>query len=943
MPRGVVNKFNRGVIDKAAMAREEVKRVREAAEIMRNFVPERLGPMSFRPGTFHINNIDANYHRMVPFVRSIDDAAIIEFHSHPSLPEGEVNFIVNDVFMVANANTSWIGNAIFSTGLGTPTNNWADASDGGFTDAGTLVRDSTFYGYVIGDGSLYGRMYQTLHSGNQQLGVEHSMYIGISDAPVIFKIGTTGLNSDDIFVGTLKPGYHCLTFTPSSYITITIESALNYRSLIEVVTFFSGGIDLNVPVGIQNDDELKTLRYVQSGDIVYCAYRNLDGTNNNVPFAIEHRGDKSWSMVYFEPNDGPFETVNTDLGLKMSPNALSGDVILNASKNYFTEDHVGALIKIDSVGQTVQKEISGIDEIFTDPIRVTGVGSARNIIIWMQPGVGVVPADFTVTLQESFDGGLTWDDSPNGIGTGNPGTHPNYQTTVALGDGVSNSSVTVNDTPDYDNAEVWYRVGIKSGNNPGAADLLLELRSFHGSIQGIGRITSYIDPTTVEVQTLVPFGSFTETADWYLGSWNKINGYPNAVDIAEGRLWFAGGTEVWGSQSDAYYSFDRDVEGDSASIHRTVGFGPTDPIKWLKYGSVLIAGTTQDELAIRSSSYGEIMTPTSTNIKRGSSQGSDNICEAINVDDMIYFVSRSRAKLYQIDNFIESDKFTTTDTNVMNKNIVRPKIARLAVLRQPETRIFALLDDGTLAVYTVDPAEDMAAWSLIDFSEHRNTKVIDIAAVPGEIEDELYLITDRGLSHTNQYTIEEMARYSDCEGGSSSKHFDDAVYYTSPGTTITGLNHFNGEYVGVWADGQDRGDFLVASNQIVVPEAWTDVVVGARYTADYKSSKLVGYIEGSVLSERKRIVDTGVILENYYPGQPLKIGASVAKLKPIPGIKDGKVMDTTQTIDYDELPFDFDGETDSDPRFHIKATGPVKLLAITYGIEENQPPSNQQG
>jgi hypothetical protein len=40
-------------------------------------------------------------------------------------------------------------------------------------------------------------------------------------------------------------------------------------------------------------------------------------------------------------------------------------------------------------------------------------------------------------------------------------------------------------------------------------------------------------------------------------------------------------------------------------------------------------------------------------------------------------------------------------------------------------------------------------------------------------------------------------------------------------------------------------------------------------------------------------------------------------------------------VDYDERPFEFDGEFDTDSRLYLQAQGPATILAVTYDVEDS--------
>jgi len=134
----------------------------------------------------------------------------------------------------------------------------------------------------------------------------------------------------------------------------------------------------------------------------------------------------------------------------------------------------------------------------------------------------------------------------------------------------------------------------------------------------------------------------------------------------------------------------------------------------------------------------------------------------------------------------------------------------------------------------------------------------------------------------------------------------------------------------------------VSSGTITVPSSWTNVTVGLPHIADYTSNKVSRYVPWSVTNVRKRIVDAGLVLENYWPGG-LTIGASVALLEDLPDFEEGsQVSQTTTMTTYDYLPFEFNGEEESDPRIYMRATAPCTILSLSYGVKQSGDTGEQQ-
>ena len=138
--------------------------------------------------------------------------------------------------------------------------------------------------------------------------------------------------------------------------------------------------------------------------------------------------------------------------------------------------------------------------------------------------------------------------------------------------------------------------------------------------------------------------------------------------------------------------------------------------------------------------------------------------------------------------------------------------------------------------------------------------------------------------------------------------------------------------VAVWVDGIDDGDYVIAGGQISGVTIGTNVTVGFRYEASYLSNKLTDYDGISVVAQRKRIINTGLLMRNYVEGV-VSVGYDLANLAPMPTLEDGKAV-VPGTSDYDHFPFPYNGTSETDPRIAIKATGPVKMLAYVYDVKD---------
>lgn len=871
--------FNRGIISPLALGRVDLERTALSAEIQTNWIPRVLGSMMLRPGLGYQWTTKGNAQaKAIPFVFSTNDTALIEVTS------GTLRVWDGDSLVTRPTVSSTVSNGGFVTDL----TGWTDNDDAGATS----IWVSGGFLSLQGDGTNVASRYQSVSTSSA--GTEHALRIVIERGPVTLRVGTA-VGDDSYIDATLKTGTHSLSFTPTGTYVIEFSSAALYSVLVDSVAVESAGI-MELPAPWTTSD-LDFLRYDQSGDVIFVA---CDGHQQR---RIERRSATSWSIVDYAPADGPFRIIN--LGpTSITPSALSGDITLTASKNLFKAGHVGSLFRLTSAGQKVTASLTAADT-YTDPIRVTGVFKAR---------------EFTVNISGTWSGTLTLQRSP-----GEPGSWTDVKTYTG------NIFEIVNDS--LDNQIIFYRIGFRAGDyTSGTATPTLNFAG--GSATGVVRVTKVASETSASAVVLKNLGGDEPTADWEEGAWSTLRGWPSAVALYEGRLFWAGGDTIWSSESDAFEDFDDETEGDAGPISRSVGAGPVDVINWLLPVQRLLVGTEGAEKSARSNSLDEPLTPTNFNLKTASTQGSARI-PAVIVDHKGLFVQRSGLRVYEMDFQPKTYDYGSLDMTSLSPEVCAPGVTRMAVQRQPDTRVHCVLSDGTVALLVYDSAENVICWLKIE----TDGAVEDVVVLPGEDEDQVYYLVARTIGGATKRYFERWAKENECQGGALNKQADSFVSYSgSATTTLSGLGHLEGETVVIWGDGKDLGTATVSGGAVSLSEPVSHAVVGLPYEARFKSTKLAyGAAMGSALTMRKRVNYLGVLLANaHYQG--LQYGSDFDAMDDLPLMESG-VVTPTDTVwgAFDSDPFVFDGNWGTDSRLCLKASAPrpCTVLAVVFGMDTN--------
>jgi hypothetical protein len=883
--------FNRGLVSKRVLGRVDVSRIALSAQLQTNWMPRTLGAMSLRPGLRYLGTTPDDG-ALIPFIFNNDDTAILEFT--PGLMRVWDD---GDTLVRRTPVTATVANPGFDTDVAS----WTDADDGGA--ASTWATGG--YLQLLGTGTASARRRQTLTVPGGETGYDHTLRIIVEKGSILIRIGTTD-GADDIYPqSVLREGTHSLTFIPGvTDPRIELSTSLAYPCLVDSITLEGAGgvVTMEIPTPFSTVDVCKSLRWDQSGDVMFIA---ADGVHQH---RIERRENNSWSVVDYRSNDGPFLTQNF-ANITLTPSALTGEITVTASDAVFKSTHVGSTWQLTSVGQEVDASLSA-ENTFSDPIFVTGVGTSRGLSI-VRSGTWVA----TVTLQRSIGDIGNWVDVKT------------YTT---------NGSETFDDG--FDNSDIYYRVGVKTGDFT-SGPVVIDLDFPAGSITGTLRITAYTSDTVVTADVLNTLGGLTASDVWREGAWSDAQGWPTAVALYQGRLWWGGNGRLYGSVSDDFTSYDPDFEGDAGPINRAVGDGPVNKVNWLLPMERMIAGTDQREQSIRSNSFDEPITPSNYNSKATSTKGSAPIPASVS-NSIGFFVGKNTTDIYELRWNGEQYAYRPVKATLLVPDIAEGGFVRIAHQEEPDVRLHCIRAIGTAAVLVRDEAEDVMAWVDVE----TDGIIEDVCVLPGIIEDRVFYRVRRVINGITVRYHEEWAQENECRGGTNNLQADSflEIGFAPDGLTAGGMDHLEGETVVIWAEGKDRGTAVVTAGSVTITDGGANVgsmVIGLPYMADYKSSKLAVQSQlGFDMTRRKKIEGVGLVLvDTHYQG--LQYGQDFNTLDDLP-LTENEEITAVDTIwaEYDEDTIEFPGDWDTDSRLCMRAQAPrpCTILAAVLDIDRNR-------
>ncbi len=383
---------------------------------------------------------------------------------------------------------------------------------------------------------------------------------------------------------------------------------------------------------------------------------------------------------------------------------------------------------------------------------------------------------------------------------------------------------------------------------------------------GYAEITAYTDPMTVTATVIQRLPSASYTTRWAWGAWSDPSGWPRTVTFYEDRLWFGGSTNqpqtLWASVVGDYENFTAGTRDDDG-LNYTINTQDLNTITWLSPGKVLAIGTTSGEFTISANQISDPITPTNVRIQPQTTYGCTGAVRPLRISSSILFLQRAGRKVREYTYNFETDSYVAPNLNSLADHITATGIADMAYQQEPAQVVWAPRTDGLLAAMTYERAEDVVGWN-----RHTVGGVVEsVVTLPhwdGD-QDVLWLVVRRTIDGATVRYVEFMEKYrTDAQA-----FFVDSglTYQGAPTTTITELDHLEGETVALLVDGSVHPERVVSGGQITLQRAGSTVVAGLPYTMRVRPSKReAGAQNGTAQGKTQRISGTVIRMHETGPG-----------------------------------------------------------------------------
>lgn len=572
------------------------------------------------------------------------------------------------------------------------------------------------------------------------------------------------------------------------------------------------------------ESELFELQFVQQNDTIYISHPN------HWPRILSRLATDSWTIADIAP-EWPAVRDENITTTTLAASAVTGTgITVTASASLFNANQVGGYWLITHRRDTPYVEMdlnAAAATATTSALYVLGEWSLS--VNSSSAGFGTWAAD--VIVQRSYDK-TTWE---------------------TLRTSTSNKSAVQSTITGTEIEPAWLRIYYQTKTGTPPAGMRASLEAVDPNHYGIVKVTDFNSATSVDADVIWELASTGATKRWNESAWSDYRGHPRAVTIHQQRLFFGGNEAqpqtLWASIIDDYANF-RSGSEDDLGLALTLASDASNSIQWLVSQEDLAIGTTGAEWILKAGDTERTLTPSNASARRSTNYGSSYL-QARAVNDATLFIQRSGRRLREFIFAFERDGYVSPDLTLLAEHLATGSILQIDVQKSPETVVWCITGDKQLIGMTYERQQEVTCWH-----EHVTGAAGDgfesVAVVPtNNDEDEVWFVVKREIDGATARYIERwpLSQLETLRAATSEDlvYLDSSITYSgSSTTTISNLDHLEGETVCALSEGALVEGLTVASGSVTLPEATTKAIVGIDYTATLEPTYFATNDPGSV-------------------------------------------------------------------------------------------------
>lgn len=519
---------------------------------------------------------------------------------------------------------------------------------------------------------------------------------------------------------------------------------------------------------------------------------------------------------------------------ELTPSGTQGDITLTSNKNIFVSSKPGACIKLK---QEIASKTVSTSNGTTERVRV-----GEN---WKVISHGTWSGSFTI---EKSDDGESWKE---------------YRKYTSKDDYNPSESGSVTEP-------VFLRAvcTITSGT------CTVDLTAMAYNAEGVVKITEITSDSTAKAHVEKELGSTDMTTNFLWGAWSEEFGYPQTLCFFQDRLCF-GGTKkqpymVWMSRTGDYGNFSVEKASGTVTDDSAVALAFVSrkqfKILHLIASTDLIVLTAGNEWTVSGS---DTVTPSKAVPKMQTTRGCSTV-EPLMIGGRIVFVQGRGSTVRDMAYSYETDSYGGNDLTLLAKHIIENvQIVDSAYKQEPDSTIYFVRSDGTMACLSYIMEQKVYAWSTIE----TQGKIEAVAAVQEGDEDIIYLVVQREINGVTVRNIEYLAK-NPAKSNNPDDYImlDNAIEYStaekSSGETEIDAAELAGEKVTVIGDGRMYSGLTVSQDgTVTLPAAVQHAFIGLPYRSIVELPNVeIKTGDGTMQGRKKQISNCILRLSNSLGG-----------------------------------------------------------------------------
>lgn len=602
---------------------------------------------------------------------------------------------------------------------------------------------------------------------------------------------------------------------------------------------------------------LSLLKFTQSADVITVTHPNYETRQ------IIRLAENDWEIVAFANVNGPFRDINTDEGITVYTDGVTGVVTVKANSPIFTADMVGLPFYI---GQSPDDN-TNIWEV-DKSINISDViAYGANYYEAMTAGdTGTYPPTHTEGQKRDGNTGVSWKYLHSGFGIVKIISFTSTTEVVcevvsllpSTLNGTVGGIVAIDDIEKTGTFLTTVKVITKTAHGYVTGDKVLLsgiVTQPKNKWNGLTTITK-VDDTSFTLDDVSAWGiiyisggtcektnSGTPTYRWALPAWGSDQGYPATTSYFQNRQLFAGTngrpSTINMTRSDGFFDFgvSKPVLDDDAITYKLLS-DRVNTIRHLLDLKDLIVFTSGGIFRVTGGKNGvnTVITPSTININ---TEGANAVSEVapIKVNNYAIFLQEKGNMVRSLGYSFAEDSYMGQDLTTMSNHLLSSrKIISWAYQETPNSCLWSITDDGILLGLTFFPEQQVTAWH-----QHNTINGLyeSVCRITENNEDVLYFIVNRTLNGQQVRCIERTKPriFADRADGffvDCGLTYDGRASDTTA-TTFSGLDHLEGETVAICADGIAYPEQVVVNGTITISNPALVCHIGLPIEADLET------------------------------------------------------------------------------------------------------------